>query len=232
MNTTSYNASEIKLAQSTFISKVYSWMSLALLITGAVAAYIASSDALMEIIVGNRGVFYGLLLGELALVWVISAAINRLSATTATGLFILYSVMNGLTLSVIFLRYTASSIGTTFFVTAGTFAVMSVYGHTTKRDLTSWGNLLLMALIGLIIASVVNLFWQNSMFYWICTYAGILIFVGLTAYDTQKIKEYGAQGFSDSDSMQKGALIGALQLYLDFINLFLYILRLLGNRRN
>ncbi|MBS1623244.1 MAG: Bax inhibitor-1/YccA family protein [Bacteroidetes bacterium] len=232
MNTTSYNAAEIKLAQSTFISKVYSWMSLALLITGAVAAYIASSDALMEIIVGNRGVFYGLLLGELALVWVISAAINRLSATTATGLFILYSVMNGLTLSVIFLRYTASSIGTTFFVTAGTFAVMSVYGHTTKRDLTSWGNLLLMALIGLIIASVVNLFWQNSMFYWICTYAGILIFVGLTAYDTQKIKEYGAQGFSDSDSMQKGALIGALQLYLDFINLFLYILRLLGNRRN
>lgn len=232
MDTTSYSPAEIKLAQSTFISKVYSWMSLALLITGAVAAYIASSDALLESIVGNRGVFYGLLFGEIALVWVISAAINRLSATTATGLFILYSVMNGLTLSVIFLRYTASSIGTTFFVTAGTFAVMSVYGHTTKRDLTSWGNLLLMALIGLIIASVVNLFWQNSMFYWICTYVGILIFVGLTAYDTQKIKEYGAQGFGDSDSMQKGALIGALQLYLDFINLFLYILRLLGNRRN
>lgn len=232
MNTTSYNPAELKLAQATFISKVYSWMSLALLVTGAVAAYVASSDALIEAFIGNRMLFYALLFGEIALVWVISAAIDRLSATAATALFILYAVINGLTLSVIFLSYTASSIGTTFFVTAGTFAVMSIYGYTTKRDLTSWGNLLLMALIGLIIASVVNLFWQNPVFYWICTYVGILLFVGLTAYDTQKIKEYGAQGFADSETMQKGAVIGALSLYLDFINLFLYILRLLGNRRN
>ena len=229
---TSYNPAEVKLAQATFISKVYSWMCLALLITGAVAAYIASSEALIEAVVGNRAVFFGLLIGEIALVWAISAAIGRLSGAMATVLFITYSVMNGLTLSVIFLAYTASSISTTFFVTAGTFAVMSIYGHTTKRDLTSWGNLLLMALVGLIIGSVVNLFWQNSLFYWICTYIGILIFVGLTAYDTQKIKEYGAQGFSDSENMQKGALMGALILYLDFINLFLLILRLLGGRRN
>ncbi|MCW3125065.1 MAG: rane protein [Bacteroidetes bacterium] len=232
MNTTSYNPAEVKLAQSTFISKVYAWMSIALLITAVVAAFVASSEEATQIILGNRIVFYVLLFGELGLVWFISSSLDRLSAMTATLLFVLYSVLNGLTLSVIFLVYTSSSIGTTFFVTAGTFGVMSLYGYTTKRDLTSWGNLLVMALIGFVIASIVNLFLQNTVIYWICTYIGILIFVGLTAYDTQKIKEMGAAGFDTSDRMQKGAIMGALALYLDFINLFLLLLRLFGGRRN
>ena len=232
MNTTSYNQAELKLAQSTFITKVYAWMSMALMITALTAVYVASSEALTQAILGNRMIFYVLLFGELGLVMFLSAALDRMNAMTATLLFIAYSVLNGLTLSVIFLVYTASSIGTTFFVTAGTFGVMSLYGYTTKRDLTSWGNLLFMALVGFIIASIVNLFLQNTIIYWVCTYIGILVFVGLTAYDTQKIKEMGAAGFNTSEGMRKGAIMGALALYLDFINLFLLLLRLFGGRRN
>lgn len=232
MNTTSYNPAEVQLAQSTFISKVYAWMSVALLVTALVAAYVASSEELIQQIFSSRATFYLLVFGQLGLVMVISAMIDRLSAMTATVLFVIYSAMNGLTLSVIFLVYTASSIGTTFFVTAGTFAVMSIYGYTTKRDLTTWGNLLFMAIIGLVIGSIVNLFLQNTILYWIVTYVGILVFVGLTAYDTQKIKEMGATGFNSSEGMQKGAVIGALSLYLDFINLFLMLLRVFGGRRN
>jgi len=232
MNTTSYNQAEMKLIQSGFITKVYAWMSMALTITALTAIYVASSQDLVRAILGNRIIFFVLIFGELGLVMALSAALNRISAMTATLLFIAYSVLNGLTLSVIFLVYTASSIGTTFIVTAGTFGAMSIYGYTTKRDLTTWGNLLFMALVGFVIASLVNLFWQNPIFYWVCTYAGILIFVGLTAYDTQKIKEMGAAGFETSDGMRKGAIMGALALYLDFINLFLLLLRLFGNRRN
>ena len=232
MNTTSYNQAELKLAQSGFITKVYAWMSMALMITALTAVYVASSEELIRTILGNRIVFYVLIFGELGLVMFLSAALNRMTAMTATLLFIAYSVLNGLTLSVIFLVYTASSIGTTFFVTAGTFGVMSIYGYTTKRDLTSLGNLLFMALIGFVIASIVNLFLQSTVFYWVCTYIGILIFVGLTAYDTQKIKEMGAAGFDNSETMRKGAIMGALALYLDFINLFLLLLRLFGGRRN
>ena len=232
MNTTSYNQAELKLAQSGFITKVYAWMSMALMITAITAVYVASSEELIRSIFGNRAVFYILIFGELGLVMFLSAALNRMSAMTATLLFIAYSVLNGLTLSVIFLVYTAGSIGTTFFVTAGTFGVMSIYGYTTKRDLTSIGNLLVMALIGFVIASIVNLFLQSTVFYWVCTYIGILIFVGLTAYDTQKIKEMGAAGFDNSETMRKGAIMGALALYLDFINLFLLLLRLFGGRRN
>lgn len=232
MNTEYATQSELKLAQSSFISKVYAWMSMALMITALAAVYVASSPALTSAILGNRIVFYVLLFGELGLVMFISGAINRLSAMTATLLFILYSVINGLTLSCIFLVYSGASIGTTFLVTAGTFGVMSIYGYTTKRDLTSMGNLLVMALIGFVIASIVNLFLQNSILYWIITYIGILIFVGLTAYDTQAIKEMGAAGFNTSDGMRKGAIMGALKLYLDFINLFLLLLRLFGGRRD
>ena len=232
MNTTSYNQAELKLVQSTFITKVYAWMSMALMITALTAVYVASSQALTQAILGNRIIFYVLLFGELGLVMFLSAALDRMNAMTATLLFIAYSVLNGLTLSVIFLVYTASSIGTTFFVTAGTFGVMSLYGYTTKRDLTSWGNLLFMALVGFVIASLVNLFMQNTILYWVCTYIGILVFVGLTAYDTQKIKEMGAAGFNTSEGMRKGAIMGALALYLDFINLFLLLLRLFGGRRD
>jgi len=233
MNTSAYdNPAELRLVQSTFMTKVYAWMCMALMITAVVAAFVASSPEMFRSIFGNRFAFLILMIAELGLVVALSGAIDRMSAVTATMIFIVYSALNGLTMSVIFLVYTTGSIGTTFAVTAGTFGVMSLYGYTTKRDLTSWGNLLFMALIGLIIASVVNMFLQSPLFYWICTYAGILIFVGLTAYDTQKIKELGAQGFNTSDGMQKGAIIGALQLYLDFINLFLLLLRLFGNRRN
>ena len=222
---------ETQLAQTTFITKVYGWMGGALLLTGIVAFFTAASPVLFEAIIGNRIIFYALLFGELGLVWYVTSRIDTLSGVTATTLFLLYSVLNGLTLSVIFLAYTASSIGSTFFVTAATFGVMSLYGYTTKRDLTSLGNLLFMALVGLIIASVVNIFLGSEMIYWITTYAGILIFVGLTAYDTQKIKAMALADFGTEENVQKGALMGALRLYLDFINLFLFLLRLFGRRR-
>ncbi len=162
-------------------------MTGALIITGLVAYYVASSPELINLIVGNKILFFGLIIAEIACVGYISARINKITAQTATGLFVGYSVLNGLTLSMIFLIYTASSIATTFFIAAGTFGIMSFYGYYTKRDLTSIGNLAFMALIGLIIASVVNMFLKSEMMYWITTYAGILIFVALIAYDTQKI---------------------------------------------
>ena len=177
-----------KLAQSTLIKNVYLWMTAALAITGITAMAVSNSYAMQQLIFGSRFMFFGLIIAELALVWYVSARIQSLSFTTATGLFMLYSFINGLTLSVIFLAYTTTSIASTFFVTAGTFGAMSLYGYFTKKDLTSLGNLLFMLLIGLIIATVVNIFWANSTLYWITTYAGIFIFVGLTAYDTQKIK--------------------------------------------
>jgi FtsH-binding integral membrane protein len=222
---------ETQLAQTTFITKVYGWMGGALLLTGIVAFFTAASPVLFEAIIGNRILFYALLFGELGLVWYVTSRIDSLSGAAATVLFLTYSVLNGLTLSVIFMAYTASSIGSTFFVTAATFGVMSLYGYTTKRDLTSIGNLLFMALIGLVIASVVNMFLNSEMVYWITTYAGILIFVGLTAYDTQKIKGMALADFGSAENVQKGALMGALSLYLDFINLFLFLLRLFGRRR-
>ncbi|HNL40564.1 MAG TPA: Bax inhibitor-1/YccA family protein [Saprospiraceae bacterium] len=215
-----------------FMSRVYAWMSLALVITALVSLVTASTPAIFQVIFGNRLIFYGLLIGEIALVVWLSAAIGRMSASQATLLYLGYSALNGLTLSVIFLVYTAGSIFSTFLITAGTFAAMSLYGYFTKRDLTSLGNLLLMALIGLIIASVVNIFWQNSTFYWITTYAGVLIFTGLVAYDTQKIKNMNELGNEGTEEDRKEAIMGALALYLDFINLFLYLLRLFGSRRN
>lgn len=161
----------------------------------------------------------------------ISRAINRLSALTATGLFFLYSALTGATLSIVFIAYTAESLTTTFLITAGTFGAMSFYGLVTKRDLTSVGNLCFMGLIGVIIASVVNIFVQSTLIYTVTTYIGVLVFVGLTAYDTQKIKEMGPRLEEGSEAEQKGAILGALRLYLDFINLFLLLLRIFGRRR-
>ena len=221
---------QAKLAQSTLIKNVYLWMTAALAITGITAMAVSNSYSMQQFIFGSRFMFFGLIIAELALVWYISARIQSLSFTTATGLFMLYSFINGLTLSVIFLAYTATSIASTFFVTAGTFGAMSLYGYFTKKDLTSLGNLLFMLLIGLIIATIVNIFWANSTLYWITTYAGIFIFVGLTAYDTQKIKNL-LSGQEITEQSQKMALLGALSLYLDFINLFLYLLRIFGNRK-
>lgn len=179
---------QIKAEQSSFISKVYGWMSIALILTAFSALYIASTPSLIELIFGNRIIFYGLLIGELLLVGYLSAAVARMSSTMAIVMFLVYACLNGVTLSAIFLVFTAGSIASTFLITAGTFGVMSLYGYFTKRDLTSLGNLLMMGLIGLIIASLVNMFFQNDTLYWITTYAGILIFVGLVAYDTSTLR--------------------------------------------
>ena len=222
---------DVKSYQAVFITKVYNWMALALFITGIVAYYTASSPEIFNAIVGSRILFFGLILGELGLVIYLSRAINTMSRSMAIGAFLVYSVLNGLTMSVIFMAYTSTSIATTFYITAGTFAAISFYGYTTKKDLTSIGNMAFMALIGIIIASIVNMFLQNEMMYWIISYLGVAIFVGLTAYDTQKLKAIASRGFANEDGMEKMAIMGALTLYLDFINLFLFLLRIFGDRR-
>lgn len=212
--------------------KVFTWMALALVITGFTAYYVASSPSILSLIFSNQLVFWGLIIGEFALVIGLSAAINRLSLTTATIMFVLYSLINGATLSTIFMIYTMSSITSVFFITAGTFAAMSAFGYFTKTDLSSWGKILLMALVGIIIATIVNIFLKSSGLEMIVNYLGVLIFVGLTAYDVQKIKQMMLQAPDASEGLQKMALLGALSLYLDFINLFLYLLRIFGSRRN
>ena len=221
---------EMSAAFPVLMRKVYVWMTLALVITGFTAYYVAHSESLMLALVTNQILFWGLAIAELALVIGLSAAINRLSLTTATLMFILYSVINGALLSYIFILYTASSISTVFFITAGTFAAMAIVGYTTKTDLSSLGKILLMALIGLIIATVVNIFVKSSGFDMIISYVGVLIFVGLTAYDSQKIKQMLLQAPDAGEGAQKIALLGALSLYLDFINLFIYLLRIFGKR--
>ena len=222
----------VNTASRTLMSKVYLWMTLALAVTGLTSLYVASSPGLVQSIFASRGTFWLLVIAELALVFILSARIMKMSFSTAGIMFALYSVLNGVTMSFIFIAYTSTSIATAFFVTAGMFAAMSFIGFVTKKDLSSFGSFFTMALIGLIIASVVNIFLNSSVMYWIITYVGVLLFVGLTAYDTQKIKqmliEYGDEV---NDSTQKLALIGSLSLYLDFINLFLYILRLFGNNK-
>lgn len=221
-----------KTAQSVLFRNVYTWMTLALVITGAVAMYMAKSMTLLSIIMQNSLLFWGILIAELGVVWYLSARIHRISFTSATLLFILYSILNGATLSMIFLIYTMSSIATTFFVTAGTFGVMALFGYVTKKDLTRLGSLCFMGIIGIIIASLVNIFLQNSMMEMIISYIGVLLFVGLTAYDSQKIKRLLMQdGVEINETTQKIALLGAMTLYLDFINLFLYLLRILGDRK-
>ena len=217
---------------STLLQQVYGWMAGGLALTGLIAWWVSQSEAMISLVFGNRAVFFGLIILELGLVFGLSWGLTRMSATLATSAFLLYAAVNGITMAAIFLVYTGESIGSTFLVTGGTFAAMSMYGYTTKRDLSSWGNLLFMALIGLIIASVVNIFLQSDALGWVVTYAGVLIFVGLTAYDTQKIKNLSARiDPRDTETFQKAVIMGALQLYLDFINLFLYLLRILGKRR-
>ena len=212
--------------------KVYLWMTLALVITGFTAYYVATNETLITALVTNQILFWGLAIGELALVIGLTAAINRLSLTTATLMFVLYSVINGATMSFIFLLYTASSITSVFFITAGTFAVMALFGYFTKTDLTSMGKILMMALIGIIIATIVNIFTKSQGLAVILNYLGVLVFVGLTAYDSQKIKQMLQMAPDAGEGAQKIALLGALSLYLDFINLFLYMLRIFGSRRD
>lgn len=226
---TNYPRTEARIivAQNTLVRQVYAWMGAGLLVTALTALVTVSSPALFQALVGNRLVFYGLIFGELALVFAISGAINRLSATTATLMFIAYSALNGVTLSTIFLIYTADSISSTFVISAGMFGTMSAFGYLTRRDLTSWGSFLFMGLIGVVIASIVNIFVGSSAVSWIVSGIGVLVFTGLTAYDTWKIKALAAGGASG----RKPAILGALTLYLDFINLFLMLLRFTGRER-
>lgn len=230
MNTQHLTAEQVKSIQVGFINKVYGWMALALAITGFVALRTANSG-LVDMIAANQILFFGLIIAELGLVVWLSSRIDTMNATKAISIFLLYSALNGLTFSILFLVYTSGSIASTFFITAGTFGVMSAYGYFTKKDLTSWGNILFMGLIGIIIASVVNIFWHNEVLYWGITYIGVLVFVGLTAYDTQKIKKMSLELDVDSEEGSKGAIMGALALYLDFINLFIMLLRIFGDRK-
>ena len=223
---------EMSAAFPVLMRKVYLWMTLALVITGFTAYYVAHNETLLTALVTNQILFWGLFIGELVLVFVLSAAINKLSLTMATLMFVLYSLLNGATMSFIFLIYTYSSITNVFFITAATFAAMAAFGYFTKTDLTSMGKILMMALIGIIIATIVNIFTKSEGLAMILNYLGVLVFVGLTAYDSQKIKQMMLTATDAGEGAQKMALLGALSLYLDFINLFLYLLRLFGSRRD
>lgn len=218
------------LAFPALMSKVYLWMTLALVVTGMTAYYVASSPAILYAIVSNQIAFWGLFIGELVLVFVLSSRIMSLSFVTASLMFVVYSIMNGVFFSFILLAYTEQSIATTFLITAGTFGAMSLFGFVTKRDLSTMGRILFMLLIGLIIATVVNIFMKAEGLALILNYAGVVIFVGLTAYDTQSIKQM-LQEHGDKEGAEKIALLGSLSLYLDFINLFLYLLRFFGESR-
>lgn len=217
--------------ETRFLTRVYGWMAGGLAATALMAWITLSTPALLQLVFGNRFVFYGLLIGELALVAWLSGLVGRMSASTAAIVFVAYSALNGLTLASVFLVYTSGSIVSTFVVTAGTFGAMSVYGLVTSRSLDGLGSFAFMGLIGVILASVVNLFLRNSMLEFVISCVGVIVFVGLTAYDTRKLKLMAARVDADSEEGQKGAIQGALALYLDFVNLFLMLLRLVGNRR-
>jgi FtsH-binding integral membrane protein len=227
-------------ASTIFLAKVFYWMAIGLGLTGVTAFITVNSQTALQVLFTVQDgyakpsmLLYGLLIGELGMVFYLSARIQKISAQAATGIFVGYSILNGITLSTILLYYTMSSVAATFFITAGMFGAMAVYGFVTKKDLSSWGSFLFMGLIGIIIAMVVNIFLASSMMSWVISGIGVIIFTGLTAYDVQQISRMGAQGIMDGGeaAIRKGAIMGALKLYLDFINLFLMLLRLLGDRR-
>jgi FtsH-binding integral membrane protein len=232
MNNNALSISQVESVQRTFIQRTYLWMAMALAVTAVIAFVTANTPALLNLIFGNGMVLLGLVIAQVIVVIALSWAIGRIPAAIAMLLFFGYAALTGLVLASIFLVYTEASIATTFVATAGMFGIMSIYGLTTGRDLTSLGNLFFMALIGLIIASVVNLFLQNDVIYWLISAAGVVIFVGLTAYDAQKLKEMAVQVDANSESGHKASVLGALRLYLDFINLFLFLLRFMGRSRD
>ncbi|GLR09974.1 membrane protein [Mixta theicola] len=216
----------------TYMAQVYGWMTCGLLLTAFISWYAANTPAVMELVFASRMTFFGLIIAQLAVVFVLSGLVHKLSGAVATALFMLYSALTGLTLASIFLVYTYSSIASTFFVTAGMFGAMSFWGYTTKRDLSKMGSILFMALIGLLLASLVNFWLKSPALMWAITYIGVLVFVGLTAYDTQKLKAIGENiDTRDKENLRRYSIMGALTLYLDFINLFLMLLRIFGNRR-
>ncbi|MGD8292681.1 MAG: Bax inhibitor-1/YccA family protein [Desulfobacterales bacterium] len=231
---------QVQVRVNDFVRSVYNWMAIGLALTGFIAYFVANNASLLGLlfqVVGNQlrptMLFYGLIIGELALVFILSARVQKMQASTATAMFVLYAALNGATLSMIFLAYTSTSIVSTFFICAATFVACSIYGWITKRDLTSLGGFLFMGLIGIIIASVVNMFIGSSAMHMIISYIGVFVFIGLTAYDTQHIKN---MAMTQPDGLEaavvrKGAILGALKLYLDFINLFLMLLRIFGSGR-
>ena len=233
MDSLTLQKTQVQVRVNSFVRSVYNWMAIGLGITGIVAYSVANLPEVRNVIFGSGIVFFGLIIAQLVLVFTMSARIYRMQAGTATLLFLLYSALNGTTLSSIFLAYAQSSITSTFFVCSATFVACSVYGWTTRRDLTSMGGFLTMGLIGIVIASLVNLFIQSSAVSTIVSYIGVLVFVGLTAYDTQDIKNMAMAQPADIDggAVRKGAILGALKLYLDFINLFLMLLRIFGSSR-
>jgi FtsH-binding integral membrane protein len=216
-----------------YVRSVYNWMGIGLALTGFVAYYVSTSESMIRLVFGNPLVLIVLIIAELGLVFAIAGMVNRMSAGTATALFVIYSGLNGVTLSSIFMVYVQSSIVSTFFICGGTFIACSLYGWTTKKDLTSLGGFMMMGLIGIILASLVNMFIQSSSMSMIISYIGVFVFVGLTAYDTQKIKNMAMTQPANLDGavVRKGAILGALSLYLDFINLFLMLLSIFGQRR-
>ncbi len=214
---------------STVMKSVYLRMTFGLLIT-AVVALLGYSQGFLQFMLTHSFVYWGLFIAEIVLVLVISARITKMQSSTAAALFYLFAIVNGLALCPIFAIYTGTSIAKTFFICAGTFGAMSIYGYTTKSDLSKMGSILIMALFGLIICSVVNIFWANSTFDWIISFLGVAIFIGLTAWDTQQIKQMAQ--LMPASTAGHLATIGALNLYLDFINLFLYLLRFFGNNRD
>lgn len=227
----SQKRTQTEVVVSSFIQSVYNWMAIGLGLTALVAYIVASNETLLRLTYSIR---FFLIIGELALVFILAGRVHKMKASTATALFLFYSALNGATLSIIFIVYTMSSIASTFFVCAATFTACSVYGWITKRDLTSIGGFMFMGLIGIIIASLVNLFIQSSAMAMIISYIGVFIFIGLTAYDTQKLKEMAMSQPAGLDAavLRKGAIMGALTLYLDFINMFLFLLHILGGSRD
>ena len=217
---------------SSFLSRVFLWMGLGLAVSAAGSWWLLSQPELLTTVVKNHWVFFGLVIAELALVIWLSAAAMRMSAGLATGVFLAYSFLNGVTLSPLFLVYTGSSIVNTFVVTAGAFFFFAVYGLTTKKDLTTMGGLMVMGLIGVILASLVNMFLKSAAFDWIITFVAIAVFLGLIAYDTQKLKRIHAMGFQSPADEKRVVILGALALYLDFINLFIQLLKIFGRRKN
>lgn len=225
--------SAISSAVSVYMRQVYAWMSIGLGITGVIAYGVAGSPSLREAIFSNSLIWIALIIAQFAVVIAISAAISKMSAPVATGLFLLYSALTGVTVASVFIVYPIAQVGSAFLVTAGTFLAMSIYGTVTKRDLTGMGNFLFMGLIGIIIAMIVNIFLKSSMMNFIVCCLGVIIFTGLTAYDTQKLRAFGAEApLEDDQAVRKGAILGALTLYLDFINLFLMLVRLMGGNRD
>jgi uncharacterized protein len=223
----------IEQAVSEFFRRVFLWMAAGLLVTGVVAFAVASSPTLVNAIYGNRLIFYIVLFAPLGIVLAMSGLQERLNSLTAAGLFMLYAFVNGLTFSFIFLVYTSQSIASVFFVTAGSFGALSLYGFVTKRDLSAMGRFFFMGVIGIFIASIVNIFVGSSALSWAISVVGVVVFAGLTAYDTQKLRAFALANAhaAGTDGVKKVAVFGALTLYLDFINLFLFLLRLFGDRR-